>query len=377
MILLTSTSDVLRITTSASADVECHASWVDNASGTITPGRTNTVGITTATTTTVVGSPGSSTQRTIKSLFIRNVHASTATDVTILHSDGTNVVEMFKATLEAGESIAYADGAAGFNLYDATGEDRAVGPTGATGATGSTGAAGSTGATGAAGADGADGQGVPVGGSTGQLLAKNSGTDYDTEWVDTPDGLPTQTGNSGKYLTTDGSAASWGTVAAGGGLVLVDSGTFSGASPVNVDNVFDGTYDDYRLVLSVTPSAASTTVTMRLRASSSDASGSDYAGERHVIGVNTVGNENGNDRWQVLLCDSSTTSRMAYDIFAPALTEPTSFAGWGHTYYAGIGFYFGYGATGHYTPTTAFDGFSLLVSSGTITGRWAVYGYAK
>ena len=165
--------------------------------------------------------------------------------------------------------------------------------------------------------------------------------------------------------------------AGGGGLVLIDSGTFTTASPVNIDTVFDSTYDDYRLVLSVTPSAASVTVTMRLRASSTDATASNYTGERHVIGVNTVANENGTDRWQALLCDTATTSRMAYDIFAPALTEPTSFAGWGHTYYAGIGFYFGYGATGHYTATTAFDGFSLLVSTGTITGRWAVYGYAK
>ncbi len=33
------------------------------------------------------------------------------------------------------------------------------------------------------------GQGVPVGGSTGQVLAKNSGTNYDTEWVDPTSGL--------------------------------------------------------------------------------------------------------------------------------------------------------------------------------------------
>lgn len=30
--------------------------------------------------------------------------------------------------------------------------------------------------------------------------------------------LPTQTANSGKYLTTDGSAASWGTIGAGDGV---------------------------------------------------------------------------------------------------------------------------------------------------------------
>lgn len=34
------------------------------------------------------------------------------------------------------------------------------------------------------GATGATGPGVAAGGSTGQILAKNSGTNYDTEWVD-------------------------------------------------------------------------------------------------------------------------------------------------------------------------------------------------
>lgn len=59
-----------------------------------------------------------------------------------------------------------------------------TGPRGPAGATGATGAAGATGATGAAGADGADGQGVPVGGTTGQVLAKATATDFDTAWTD-------------------------------------------------------------------------------------------------------------------------------------------------------------------------------------------------
>lgn len=46
------------------------------------------------------------------------------------------------------------------------------------------GPAGTNGTNGTDGADGTDGVGVPVGGTTGQLLAKNSATDYDTEWVD-------------------------------------------------------------------------------------------------------------------------------------------------------------------------------------------------
>jgi len=56
---------------------------------------------------------------------------------------------------------------------------------------------------------------IPIGGNTGQILRKTSNSNYATEWA-TFDGLPSQSGNDGKYLTTDGSTASWGTVAQGG-----------------------------------------------------------------------------------------------------------------------------------------------------------------
>ena len=56
---------------------------------------------------------------------------------------------------------------------------------------------------------------LPTGGSTGQVLVKSSSSDYEVEWS-TFDGLPSQTGNDGKYLTTDGSSASWATVTQGG-----------------------------------------------------------------------------------------------------------------------------------------------------------------
>jgi hypothetical protein len=45
-----------------------------------------------------------------------------------------------------------------------------------------------TGPAGSDGLDGADGLGVPAGGTTGQVLAKNSNTDNDTEWIDPPEG---------------------------------------------------------------------------------------------------------------------------------------------------------------------------------------------
>lgn len=45
------------------------------------------------------------------------------------------------------------------------------------------GEAGNDGAPGAAGADGAPGQGVPTGGTAGQILSKVDSTDYNTQWV--------------------------------------------------------------------------------------------------------------------------------------------------------------------------------------------------
>ena len=129
MLILGSTSDLLRVTTSAAGDVDVHASWVDNAAGAITPGRTNTAAITTAVTTTVVGSPAASTYRTVQTMLIRNVHASVANDITVTHTDGTNAQDVYKTTLAAGEAIHYHE-ATGFARFNAAGLPVAPGDAG-------------------------------------------------------------------------------------------------------------------------------------------------------------------------------------------------------------------------------------------------------
>lgn len=53
----------------------------------------------------------------------------------------------------------------------------------------------------------------PAGGASGQVLTKNSSSDYDYSWQ-TINALPSFTGNAGKYLTNNGSTASWATVEA-------------------------------------------------------------------------------------------------------------------------------------------------------------------
>jgi hypothetical protein len=122
VLLLTSTSDKVQVITSSTAGIDVHASFVDLASGTVTTGRLNTK-ITTATTTDVVASPAASTTRNVKALHIANIHASTSNDVTIQHTDGTNVVQLEKVTLLAGERISYREGV-GMRIIDSSGMEK-------------------------------------------------------------------------------------------------------------------------------------------------------------------------------------------------------------------------------------------------------------
>jgi hypothetical protein len=69
---------------------------------------------------------------------------------------------------------------AGTSLIGEDGADGPIGAAGPTGPRGDTGDKGDTGDTGPAG------QGVPAGGTTGQVLAKIDGTDYNDHWIDPP-----------------------------------------------------------------------------------------------------------------------------------------------------------------------------------------------
>lgn len=109
MILLTTTSDVIKVVTGSALNTDVHASYVDLSGSTVTPGRTNTA-VTTATTTTVVAAPGSSTSRTVKTLTIRNKDASSSQAVTVQHYDGTTTVDLVKVTVAAGDYLHYDEG---------------------------------------------------------------------------------------------------------------------------------------------------------------------------------------------------------------------------------------------------------------------------
>lgn len=59
--------------------------------------------------------------------------------------------------------------------------------------------------------------------------------------------VPPMSGNSGKYLTNDGSTPSWVTAPSAGGMTLLASGTLTGAS-ISIDSI-SGAYQDLQLII--------------------------------------------------------------------------------------------------------------------------------
>lgn len=106
MLILASTSDKIQVITGAAlAATVVHASWVDNSSGTITPGRTNS-SFSTAATNDAVAAPGASTYRNIRFLSVRNTNSSAQT-ITVQHTDGTTAVILWYGVLAQNESVAF------------------------------------------------------------------------------------------------------------------------------------------------------------------------------------------------------------------------------------------------------------------------------
>lgn len=106
MLLLTTTSSLLKVVTSAAGDIQGHVSYVDINDPTVISHGTNFV-IPTATTTTVVTSPAASTQRNVKGLYITNNSSSVSQNISVLHTDGTTQVELMQFILLPGENLGY------------------------------------------------------------------------------------------------------------------------------------------------------------------------------------------------------------------------------------------------------------------------------
>jgi hypothetical protein len=130
VILLINTTSKLQITTASTGTADIYACYVDAGSSSLTPSGTGTGMIqpTTATTTDLVAAPAASTTRNVKTLNIRNTHATNANTYTVVLADSAGLtVTLMSVALAAGEMLTYVEGM-GWNIIATDGAYKAVTP---------------------------------------------------------------------------------------------------------------------------------------------------------------------------------------------------------------------------------------------------------
>jgi|LakMenE18May11ns_1017448.scaffolds.fasta_scaffold9550547_2 hypothetical protein len=159
------------------------------------------------------------------------------------------------------------------------------------------------------------------------------------------------------------------------GLVLLNTTSFSAVASQSINDVFSATYDNYKIIFSdLVSTAASSTITMRLRVSGADNSDNAYRFGRLVIGAGvsqTLANENnaGTTAWTIFFA-STTKIGAVIDLWQPFASVPTigvDFSSGGFFDIRGLNF----------SNTTSFTGFSFISNTGDLTGKVSVYGYSK
>lgn len=250
------------------------------------------------------------------------------------------------------------------------------------------------------------------GGTTGQVLAKASGTDMDFSWVaqddsnaiqnaivdakgdiiaatanDTPARLAVGANNT--VLTADSSTATglkWATPASSGsGLVWLHTSSFSASTAVNINDVFSNTYDNYKIMLYIDSCSAGSDIFLRMRVSGSDNStAGNYLYGSTDTGVDVSAAPGGN--WAGTsatgfgvtngVTDAARRTMAAVELFNPQRSVLTTFASIG---LSGNGTPANYAnwRGGRMTVTTQYTGCSIVPSAGNITGKVQVYGYAN
>ena len=155
------------------------------------------------------------------------------------------------------------------------------------------------------------------------------------------------------------------------GLVHINTTSFSAQSAVNVNDVFTSAFDAYLVVVEATASSGSQNLSARLRASGTDATGSNYVrqGFRASGGANTAAF--GDTNTSFICGETSATYRNRWELTfnQPATAIATTLQARGSN-----PFYVNIAALIH-DVATAYDGFSIFPGGGTLTGTVRTYGY--
>jgi hypothetical protein len=183
-------------------------------------------------------------------------------------------------------------------------------------------------------------------------------------------------GTSGNVLVSNGTT--WASAAPAGALTLLSTVTASGASTVDIETTFDGTYDNYIIIASrVRPSVFNDDLWCRMKLGGSYLSGaSDYSYTMAKITTATYAGEKTSANKIILAVglESTQESQFQINLSNPNGTTYKKTISWqGSIAWGGADREMVIGS-GQSNPVTALTGIRIMASTGTITGTFRLYG---
>ena len=206
--------------------------------------------------------------------------------------------------------------------------------------------------------------------------------------------------SAGQVLTISAAGTStWSTPSAGGFIQLVPTSvtvsgagssastsanggvTFTTCATVSLNGIFSSTYENYRIIFTTSNFSASDALTMRLRASGTDASGANYSysGTKNASNTATISALNASGQTSIALGSTNSGAGdrfgVVIDIFKPYKNFTNKVM---HIVVAGqdgSGFYNRHQVGLVDGGTYIFDGLTMLMASGNMTGTINAYSY--
>ena len=161
------------------------------------------------------------------------------------------------------------------------------------------------------------------------------------------------------------------------GMVLLNTTSFSGVASQAINNVFTTTYDNYLIVIGELIGSTTATCQFKLRVGGVDNSTSYYWGlsMTNSLAAAVLSGGSNTDHFRIGNLVNAVRGFATFSVNAPFLTKETLFAGSLFNEFGGS--LAGGGSGGLHATATSFDGFNIIASTGTVTGKVSVYGYNK